>query len=239
MKTFRPILRGASIALLIALFGLLAGVARADSDITTANSSEDTETTSGDSNAVNNGTAFVGHQSGEGADVDASDIESDSANNVQEGDNDLEADQTATSESGAAVGGQVIGGVSSGDLTVNATNSSEDVDVTTGDADSTNSFAAFVGLITGDDAAIASDILSGAASNLQEGDNDADVAQESTATTGDGVAGQILGATTAGTASITLANTSDDTDADTGDSSQDSSSALFTGLVASDVIEAF
>ncbi len=134
--------------------------------------------------------------------------------NVQEGDNDVEADQTRGPESGAAVGGQVIGGVvERRSRRSNATNSSEDVDVTTGDADSTNDFAAFVGLITGDDATSRRDIISGAASNVQEGDNSADVTQESTATTGDGVAGQILGAThVRQRRRVTLANTVEDTE---------------------------
>jgi hypothetical protein len=227
------------VALFVALFALSGAAVRADTDITTANSSDDTETTSGDAAATNNGAAVAGHQSGGDTDVEASDIDnSGAAANVQEGDNEVEANQSANSRSGSAVGGQIIGAQTSGDLTVNATNSSEDVDVETGDADSTNDFSAFVGLNSASGTTVAADIFnSGGATNLQEGDNDASVAQESNATTGDGVAGQILGAVTSGTATIALANTSEDTDATSGDSTQADDAAVFTGLNASDSLD--
>jgi hypothetical protein len=225
------------LAAVLSLSGLFADGAHADTDITTANSSDDTETTSGDAAATNSGAAFAGHQSGGEGDVSAEDIDNDSATNVQEGDNEVEADQSANSESGAAVGGQVIGGVSSGDLTINATNSSEDVDVETGDADSSNDFAAFVGLTAGSDTAVGADIFNDDATNVQEGDNDAEVNQASTAVTGDGVAGQVLGAVSAGTTSVTLANTSEDTDATSGDSTQEDDAAIFTGLNATGIVD--
>jgi hypothetical protein len=225
------------IALFVAVLALSGAAARADTSITTANSSDNTETDSGDSTASNSAAVQAGHQGGGTSDVDASDIDNDNATNVQEGDNDIEGNQSAVSESGATVGGQIIGAQTSGDLTVDATNSSTDVDVESGDADSSNAFAAFAGLAAGTDTSVAADILNGDATNVQEGDNSADVNQATTAVTGDGVAGQILGATTTGTADIVLANTSDDTSATTGDSDEESDSSIFTGLTATGIIE--
>jgi hypothetical protein len=238
MSALRTAANALFIATVVSGLSLAGAAVRADTDITTANSSDDTETDSGDAAATNNGTAFVGHQGGDGeTDIEASDIDNDNATNVQEGDNEVEANQSATSESGAAVGGQVIGGVSSGDMTINATNSSTDVEAETGDADSSNDFAAFVGLTAGSDTAVGADITNGDATNVQEGDNDAEVNQASTAVTGDGVAGQVLGAVSAGTTSVTLANTSEDADATSGDSTQEDDAAVFTGLTATGTID--
>ena len=57
-----------------------------------------------------------------------------SATNVQEGDNKASTNQSGTSKSGDAVAGQVTGVVSSGNTSVDATNKSDHVDVSTGDA---------------------------------------------------------------------------------------------------------
>jgi len=226
-----------AMVLLAGALSLAPAIAHAETSITTANSSDDAETTSGDANASNSSAAQVGHQGGGESTVEADDVSNDSATNVQEGDNDIEGNQSATSESGGAIGGQVIGAVTDGALNVDATNSSTDVDVETGDADSTNDFAAFVGLSGASETAVGADIANGDATNVQEGDNSADVTQRTDAVTGDGVAGQILGATSTGPADIVLANTSEDTDAETGDADEDSSSEIFSGLVAAGIIE--
>jgi hypothetical protein len=55
--------------------------------------------------------------------------------------------------------------------------------------------------------------------------------------TGDAVGGQVFGAVTTGTTDAVLANLSVDTDATSGDSDDLSDSDLFTGLLASGVIE--
>ena len=67
----------------------------------------------------------------------------------------------------------MIGVVSAGDASVDATNHSEDVDVETGDADSANDFAAFVGLTNGSTTALnaADDVLNNNAANVFVGDN--------------------------------------------------------------------
>lgn len=233
MRPAMRLLMAAAAALLL----MAPAAVRAETTVTTSNSSDDTDTTSGDSTASNSAAAQVGHNGGGETEVDAEDVTSQSATNVQEGDNDVDASQSARSESGASVGGQVIGAVTSGALTVDATNSSTDVDAESGDADATNGFAAFVGLDNASDTTIAADVTNGLATNVQEGDNAADVAQQTFAVTGDAVAGQVLGATTAGPTDIVLANTSDDADATSGDSTEDSESGVFSGLTATGVID--
>lgn len=233
----------------IALAGglvLLPGAALADTRITTANSSEDSEVESGDASSHNSGTAQVGLaggdsvQDGSSASDDASgaDIDNNQASNVQEGDNELEAEQNASASSGDTVGGQVIGGVVSGDLTVDATNASEDVDLTSGDADADNGFAAFVGLTAGSSTALgADDIVNNQADNVQVGDNSSDILQNTAASTGDAVGGQVFGGSVTGMVDAVLANSSEDTDANSGDADESSDIGQFTGLQASGVIQ--
>jgi hypothetical protein len=236
----------------IALAGALAllpAVARADTRVTTANSSEDSEVASGDASSTNNGTAQVGHSGGSSTqdgsssadtseDVSGADIANNDATNVQEGDNELDAEQNATSSSGDTVGGQVIGAVVSGNLTADATNLSEDVDLESGDSDSDNNFAAFVGLTGGSATALgADDILNNQADNVQVGDNSSDILQNTDAATGDAVGGQVFGGTVSGTTDAVLANTSEDTDADSGDADESNDVGQFTGLQASGVIQ--
>jgi hypothetical protein len=60
------------------------------------------------------------------------------ASPVHAGDISSDTDQSGSSDSGDAVGGQVVGVSSSGDASIDATNRSEDVDVSTGDASGSN-----------------------------------------------------------------------------------------------------
>jgi hypothetical protein len=236
--------------LLAGAVALLPAVAFADTEITTANSSEDSEVSSGDASSHNSGTAQVGHSGGsstqdgastvdESDDAQGADIVNNQADNVQEGDNELEAEQNATASSGDTVGGQVIGAVVEGNLTADATNLSSDVDLSSGDADSDNNFAAFVGLTSGSSTNLgaADDILNNTANNVQAGDNSSDILQNTDASSGDAVGGQIFGGTVTGTVDAVLANTSEDTDADSGDADESSDIGQFTGLQASGVIQ--
>jgi hypothetical protein len=229
--------------LLVGSLTLLLGVAplspsMADTDVTASNESDDVETETGDAEATNSGSAQVGHNGGGDTDITTSDIDNEDATNVQEGDNSLDASQSATSSSGSGVTGQVIGAVAEGDLTIDATNSTTDSDVETGEAASANDFAAFVGLDASTQTTIAAaDVTNQDATNVQEGDNGAGVDQFSDASSGDAVTGQIVGGTATGNSVITVANTSDDTDATSGDSDQESTSDLFTGLLATGVLE--
>jgi hypothetical protein len=210
-------------------------------DVVAANTSEDVDIETGDADAANDAAAFVGLNATGTAGL-AADIVNASATNVQEGDNELVASQDATSASGDGVGGSVIGVVSAGDASVDATNHSEDVSVETGDADSANDFASFVGLTGGSTTALnAADILNGAAANVLEGDNASEVIQSAEAASGDGVAGQVAGVVTSagGSADLVLANTSVDADAETGDGDFANSNESFTGLNASGVVALF
>jgi hypothetical protein len=210
-------------------------------DVVAANTSEDVDIETGDADASNDAAAFVGLNATGTAGL-AADIVNASATNVQEGDNELSAEQEAVSASGDGVGGSVIGVVSAGDASVDATNHSEDVDVETGDTDSANDFAAFVGLTTGATTALnAADILNGSAANVQEGDNAKDLSQSAEAASGDAVAGQVAGVVTSagGSADLVLANTSEDADAESGDGDFDNNDESFTGLNASGAIAIF
>jgi len=229
-------------------------------DVVAANTSKDVDIDTGDADVENEANAFVGLTDGDvlldgfglgGASPSAvaADIDNLTATNVQEGDNSADAAQTATASSGDGVGGSVIGVVSAGDASVDATNRSEDVDISTGDVDAENDFSAFVGLTTGDTVfggeggvvgggasptAVASDIFNDNAVNVQEGDNDKSISQDASATSGDGVAGQVAGVVTSagGSADLVLANTSLDSDVDSGEGSFDNFDDSFTGLNA-------
>ncbi len=209
-------------------------------DVVAANTSEDVDIDTGDSDAENDAAAFVGLNA-TGTVATLADILNASATNVQEGDNEYEADQSAESTSGDGVGGQVIGIVSAGDASVDATNSSEDIDIETGDSFAANSVAAFVGLTGSSDTLVAADILNGAAVNVQEGDNDKSATQAAEAGSGDAVAGQVAGVVTSagGSADLVLANSSVDADGESGDSEFDNIDTSFTGLNASGVITVF
>jgi hypothetical protein len=220
-------------ALVGALTFFQAAGAFADTSITTSNESDDTELDSGDSTATNSGQAQVGHEGG-GEEAAQSDITSGQATNVQEGDNDFDANQDATATTGSTIGGQVIGAVTDGNLTVDATNLSNDVDATSGDAEASNDVDAFIGLSAAD--TFLSDINSAFGVNVHEGDNSAGADQDAVALSGDGVAGQVFGATASGTTDAVLANTSTDTDVTSGDADEDSNDDLFTGLAAADQI---
>ncbi len=218
-----------------------AAVVRADSDVTASNDSGNVDGSSGDATATNNDSAYVGQHSGGGdTDISSSDVNnSGSATNVQEGDNDLDVHQTVNVKTGDVVGGQVIGAVSAGNLTIDATNSTENADLESGDAKGSNNLAAFVGLLASSSTNVGTDIFNnGSATNVQEGDNKADVSQEQNVQTGDVVGGQVVGAVTSagGSADLALANTSTDVDTTSGDSKGDADQALFTGLAVSPTI---
>jgi len=211
--------------------------------VVAANTSTNVDISTGDARAFNNAAAFVGLNSSSvtavvnpfAADV----LNAATATNVQEGDNKLSADQSATSNTGDGVGGQVLGIVSAGAASVDATNKSDSVDISTGDARSANDFAAFVGLNASTDTLVAADVLNaGAASNVQEGSNKKDLTQDATSTSGDGVAGQVAGVVTSagGSADLVLANTSTNSSSDTGDGRFVNQDNSFTGLNVSPTI---
>jgi hypothetical protein len=219
-------------------------------DVVAANTSEDAEIETGESDASNDAAAFTGlndsgivfTDAGFEDGLFAADIANASATNVQEGDNDFSADQDANASSGDGVGGQVLGVVSAGDASVDATNRSEDVDIETGETFANNSAAGFVGLTAGSATGVtAADIFNAGATNVQEGDNEKDVTQSADAASGDAVGGQVAGVVTSagGSADLVLANTSEDADAETGESDFVNDDVSFTGLNASGLITVF
>ena len=194
---------------------------------------------SGGADSFNSAASFVGLSTGTASVIGVADIASASATNVQEGDNSLEASQTATATDGDAVAGQVLGVVSSGDTSIDATNDSSG-SADSGGAEAFNSLAAFTGLQAGTGTAIASDVLSVAAANVQEGDNSDEVDQAASAVAGDAVSGQVAGVVTSsgGSADLVLANTSSSS-AETGFASFENFDSSFTGLNASGLIDIF
>ncbi len=164
--------------------------------------------------------------------------------NAQEGDNSSDVSQAANATSGDGVGGQVLGIVSAGEASVDATNTSEDVDIETGDADADNLLGSFTGQLADDTvinviaagAGAAAAIIGDISVNAQDGDNSSDLSQAANATSGDGVGGQIIGVVTSasGSADVVAANTSEDVDVETGDADADNSLGSFVGQIAND-----
>ncbi len=250
-------------------------------DLVAANTSEDVDAETGDAEANNDADAFVGllavltgagdivldqQNEPQGGDTFPNENIQDQSNvvnvlafgggNDQEGDNEADLAQGAEAASGDAVGGQVIGVVSSGDSSLDATNRSSDVDVATGDAESSNDFEVFAGLLAvgevGDVSIVQFNTIIGASGsgntltqtnianigvgsfNSQAGDNAIDQAQNASASSGDGVGGQVVGIVTSsgGSADIVGSNSSDDVELDTGDAESSNDSDAFAGLLA-------
>jgi hypothetical protein len=216
--------------------------------IVAANTSRDSDVTTGDAHTSNASAAFVGDvtnnneiEIGVG---DVSGVSTGSVSNVQDGNNRQTLNQTSNATTGDGVAGQVIGAVSAGATSIDARNTSDNVDVTTGDAHSTNESHAYVGLASsrGDDievGASASDVSNvniDSYANIQDGNNRQTLTQSASSATGDGVAGEVIGAVTSagGSASIVAANSSTNSDVTTGDARSDNYSAAFVGQALSD-----
>jgi hypothetical protein len=237
MKDRLKLVAATATAALIA-FGPVA-IARADTSVTASNSSGSFDGSSGDARATNSGASEVGQNSGHNTNVNSSDVvNKGSGDNVQEGDNTFNSNQSVTVKSGDVVGGQVIGAVSAGNLTINATNSSTNEDLSSGDARGSNDVSSFTGLLSASSTNIgsAADVLNRAsATNVQEGDNRATANQSQNVASGDVVGGQVVGAVTSsgGSADVTLANTSANSDVGSGDSRGQGNSDLGVGVFAS------
>ena len=216
-------------------------------DIVAANTSEDVSAETGDATADVDQAGFVGHNDSPGASAitgAGDDVLNASATNVQLGDNTLESSQTATAATGDAVGGQVLGVVSAGDASVDATNESVDADVETGDADATASAVGFVGVSSATTTLLsaAGDLVAPLdAENVQLGGNTHLLVQTATAGSGDAVGGQVQGVVTSagGSADIVVANTSEDVGAESGDGTADATDDVFIGLNADGAVALF
>jgi hypothetical protein len=233
---------------------VIGAVAAGATSIDAANRSDNVDVQTGDAESNNDLSSFVGLLSAGtttvGTAPGVSDI-TDTCNpgglcdNLQEGDNSGSYNQAASSGTGDGVAGQVIGAVTSagGSASIVAANTSTNSDVSTGDAESNNDLAAFVGLNSTFETgtAIGADIDNvcgfDGCINVQEGDNRLSGSQTARSATGDGVAGQVLGVVSAGATSLDAANRSDDVTVDTGDSDANNDAAQFVGLNFSPAID--
>jgi len=226
------------------------GCGGGDVSIVAANTSLDVDIETGDVEAENDADAFVGLNAtgtldfGDAGLTDILNLAT--AANVQEGDNELEAEQDINAASGDGVGGQVLGVVAAGDASIDATNWSEDVEVETGDIEAENDFNAFVGLNAGTSTNFAdgflSDIFNAATvTNLHEGDNEKDLEQSLDTASGDAVAGQVVGVVTSagGSADLVLASTSLDSETESGEIEGENDDDEFVGLNATGTIDLF
>src|SRR5688572_25157371 len=174
--------------------------------------------------------------------VALADIEDSSGTNVQDGENESNATQGGSADSGDAVGGQAAGIVSSGESSVDAKNRSEDVDVESGGTTGSNVSSNFTGLNTSGDTTVTAtditetcDVLAGVTqgcTNLQDGDNESSLTQSAVASSGDAVGGQVIGAVTSagGSADIVAANDSEDVDVESGTADATNDVSAFVGL---------
>lgn len=205
-------------------------------DVVAANRSTDVQIDTGGARANNDAASFVGllYLDNSDFEIGVSDLTAEDADNAQSGDNSLDGAQTANASSGDGVGGSVLGIVSAGDASLDATNRSDNVDIETGFASAANQATAFVGLVAleNSDADIgAADLNVNDAHNAQEGDNAGDFSQTANSSTGDGVAGQVAGVVTSagGSADLVLASTSVDSDVSSGNGQFSNDERLFVG----------
>ena len=155
---------------------------------------------------------------------------------VNEGNSDGEVEQEGSASSGDGVAGQVAGVVSAGDASVDATNRSDDVEVSTGSATGANTAtldthaATFLGdpdaenLCRADVNAEVGGAPGTATSTtgdhcINTGDAEGAIGQAADAASGDGVGGQVIGVVTSagGSADLVLDNESSDAEIDSGD----------------------
>lgn len=232
-----------------AVGGQVAGIvtsAGGTADVVADNASKDVDVETGAAEASNESGAFTGLAlAQEVIEVGSADISSVTGEtlNVQEGDNELAIDQSATASTGDGVGGQVLGVVSAGDTSLDARNRSEDVELTTGEAEAASDSAAFTGLALAElgqgDVIVGADI-DGVASrrelNVQEGDNTESISQAADASSGDAVGGQVAGIVTSagGSSDVVADNASKEIAIETGDASASNTSSSFVGLALPD-----
>ncbi len=204
------------------------------------NHSTNSDVTSGDAKGTNTANSFTGLNASNVTNIGAADITGSSADNLQNGDNRSAYTQTINATTGDGVAGEVIGVVTAagGSASIVAANTSSNDSVTTGDASGTNAFAAFTGLnLTETTTTVAADITDSCplgCANVQDGNNRSTSSQTVTDKSGDGIAGQVIGAVAGGATSIDARNTSDSVDVETGQATSDNHGAFFTGLNTSD-----
>ena len=221
---------------------VIGAVTSSRTSVDATNRTNDSAVDTGDATADNSAAYFVGlNASDDGLALtgDVSNSCEPGCDNVQDGSNRASAAQTARASSGDGVAGEVIGVVGSGGgVSVVAANTSTDSDVETGDGEATNDLAAFVGLNESDSGpALTADVTNSCSTeceNVQDGSNTFTGSQTARSSSGDGVAGQVLGVVAAGNASLDATNRSDGVSVDTGNTDAHNDAAVYVGLNTSD-----
>lgn len=214
---------------------VVGAVSSGDTSIDAKNRSEDVEIETGAAEASNEASQFIGlNFAGDELNVGEADAEADDVVNQQEGDNEANLTQAATASSGDGVAGQIIGAVTSagGSADIVADNATRDASVETGSAEAENAAALFVGLAFVDnDLTVAADVEANTVDNQQDGDNSVTGRQSAVASSGDGVAGEVLGVVSAGDASVDARNRTEDVEVTTGNVEVENEASLFVGLL--------
>src|SRR5919206_2731321 len=123
-------------------------------EVNGSNTTSGGDAASGDANGTNSAAGQTGQSSSNSNTTKAQDVNNSSGTNVQDGNNRTTINQTTNVKTGDVVVGQVIGGVvANGNLVVNATNHSDNVDATSGDAEGHNTANVVTGLVSTDDGA--------------------------------------------------------------------------------------
>lgn len=150
---------------------------------------------------------------------------------VHDADHDAEVREEGSSETGDAIGGQVVGSTSDGDTEIDAANRSHDARVRSGDGAASNDIESVVWTTGLGDELDDDDEIALIDDDDDDVEDDWDF--ESFATTGDGIGGQVLGVATAsgGSADVVVANDSDDVDLESGDAEALDSALAETGTV--------
>lgn len=221
---------------------VVGNVSAGDTSIDAKNRSEDIEAETGDAVAGNHSSSFTGLNGSTTGPITVADATAGIVLNQQEGDNDLDVVQSVDATSGDAVGGQVIGAVTSagGSADIVADNASREVDLESGAAFAENENFAFVGLNVALNTDIGefaiTDVSADEARNQQHGDNDASFDQTASAGSGDAVGGQVIGAVSAGVTSIDAKNRTEDAAVETGTVGATNDGDSLTGLDATNIL---
>src|SRR5207247_2023610 len=123
---------------------------------------------------------------------------------------------------------------------------SDNVDVQSGDASGSNSASTFTGLaapfaglaLENNSTATTGDLNNIVAKNIQEGDNRTTVRQTVNSSSGDGIAGQVLGVTGGGKSVVNASNKTTNSDVTSGSADSDNSGSGITGLVSATAVDA-
>lgn len=170
-RMIKLVATGLGTAVLTAASLAFGGAALADTTVEADNSCTNCNAQSGDSSAQNSSNSFTGQQS------------SGAGTNYQEGDNNTSGAQNANSQSGDAMAGQAIGVAGgSGDTHIVARNRGENINVGSGNSNAQNNSVSFTGQLAGPGGL-----------NVQFGDNTRNITQTSNSSSGDAVAGQVIG----------------------------------------------